>query len=251
VRILATDGQLIASRVLGPVVVSALGFLAPSELLAATSGGLLVWNAEADTMRVLAQGFHSRLAISPHHILAVRQGELWLHDRAAGTVGVLPDMEAQRATAICISPDERSVAVGLTGGDVILRHLDEAQPHRLIGPTGNVTSLRIDPRGFWIAVATESGQLWWLPVPRGRPLGALTRGEFLELLRAQTNVRVEIDPMAPEGYRQTRTDFPGWETVPTWQEWYTEEYMQDPPWTPMLDPKWSRPSGSEGSSAGS
>jgi len=149
----------------------------------------------------------------------------------------LPDLNAGRATAVAIAPDESFIAMGLAGGDIQVQHLDEDRPHRLIGPAGNVTSLWIDPHGFWIAVGTDRGQLWWLPVPHGRPLDDLTGDEFGALLRDQTNVRVVVDPTTPEGYRQSTTAFRGWDTVPSWQQWYSDEYMKDPPWKPMLDPE--------------
>lgn len=52
-------------------------------------------------------------------------------------------------------------------------------------------------------------------IPQGRPLYNRPLKEFLEILRAQTNMRI-INVEAEEGYSIVYDRFPGWETAPSW-----------------------------------
>ena len=53
-------------------------------------------------------------------------------------------------------------------------------------------------------------------MPNGVPLHTLPREEFLDRLRALTNLRVVPDDLAPNGYRVEVGPFHGWRVVPIW-----------------------------------
>ncbi len=48
------------------------------------------------------------------------------------------------------------------------------------------------------------------------PLHTLPRAELIAKLHSLTNIRVELDSSAPEGWRLEVGPFPGWKTVPEW-----------------------------------
>jgi len=138
-------------------------------------------------------------------------------------------------TSAC-SPDGNFLVWASEFGELMVHHLNESGTHLLPGPGGTVQTLWIDPRGYWIAALTKNGQLSYWPVPRGRPLQDLPLQEFMEVMGAQTNIRVAADPSLPRGFREVETAFPGWEKAPVWQEWYSDQYMENPPWKPRFDP---------------
>jgi hypothetical protein len=48
------------------------------------------------------------------------------------------------------------------------------------------------------------------------PLQTLPRGELVEKLRSLTNIVVEPDAAAAEGWRLEVGRFPGWKDIPEW-----------------------------------
>jgi WD40 repeat protein len=235
-RVLDREGHLLARLDAGSGEnIHDLEFLTDAELIVATPKALRWWNTESNEVRLLRNEGHGKVIVSEHYVLSDTTEEVWLYDRATLTGRVLVDMEARAVTALAIAPDESFVVAGNYDGSFRVRHLDEDRPHYLPGVQDVIWGLWIDPQGHWIAAIAGKDLVTYWPVPHGRPLHDRPLEEFLEVLRAQTNLRVVTDPDDPKGYRETATKFPGWETVPTWQEWYSEEYMKDPPWKPMLD----------------
>ena len=112
-------------------------------------------------------------------------------------------------------------------------HLDEGTRHVLPRLPGSVADLWIDPTAKWILAITSDGELSYWPVPGGRPLIDRPLDEFLEILRAQTNIRVSVDLGDAGRFDWSWNEFAGWETVPTWQEWASDAYFDDPPWNPI------------------
>ena len=96
-----------------------------------------------------------------------------------------------------------------------------------------VWDLWIDPTCHWILVASPSAIRYW-PVPRGEPMLDRPLDEFLAILKAQTSLRVVLDVESPQGYRWAAPEFPGWEKVPSWQDWWSDEYLQNVPWRTFL-----------------
>jgi WD40 repeat protein len=237
-RVLDREGRLLARLEdrMGEVVAD-LEFLSETEVLVATDGALRWWNTESNEVRLLREGY-SRIALSEGFFIAEHAKEVWRYDRATLTGRRL--MEADRSgtfvTALAIAPDASCVAVGYADGSMRVQRFDEEQSHYLPGTGAAIWSLRMGPKAYWLAALSSNGHLRYWPIPRGRPLEARPLDEFLDILRAQTNLRVVTDLEAPEGYQEVTHDFPGWDTAPAWQEWYSEAYMEDPPWKPMLDP---------------
>jgi len=77
--------------------------------------------------------------------------------------------------------------------------------------------LVFDPLGRWIISGGEDGTIRFWPIPTGEPFHTLPHDEFLQRLRALTNMRVVRDPEAEDGYTAEVEPFPGWaEAAPTW-----------------------------------
>jgi WD40 repeat protein len=244
-RVLDLDGRLLARMDAGgDEDVRDIEYLSETELVVATASGLRLWKPESGEIRLLAEGSHWLVAVSDRYILTKGRESMWLYDRATLTGRQLTDLAVRGVTALAIAPDESFVATGLVNGCFQVKFLDAEGHHHLPGPIMDATDnpqaivqVQIDPHGRWLTAITMNSRVVHWPVPRGcqpqdRPLK-----ELLAMLRAQTNLRVVMDSSSPAGYRVTAIPFNGWETTPTWQDWYSDEYLQDPPWKPLLDPE--------------
>jgi hypothetical protein len=89
--------------------------------------------------------------------------------------------------------------------------------HLLLGHKNPIQRLAVDPKRRWIAsYSTKETAVRLWPIPEGAPFHTLPRDEFLERLRALTNMRAVPDAESSSGYKIEYAEFPGWETVPTW-----------------------------------
>ena len=102
-------------------------------------------------------------------------------------------------------------------------------------PHGDQHDLWIDPSGRWVVATFLDASVHYLPLPRGRPLHRSEVDEFLDILRAQTNIRIAIDYESDQIFRKITSEFPGFDTVPTWQEWASDEYYENRPWRSIQD----------------
>lgn len=136
-----------------------------------------------------------------------------------------------------MAPDESFVAASSAQNLLYLYFLDEDLLHVLpfSGDGAYLEHIWISPDSRWIATKDFKTTLRYWPVPRGPSLQDRPIEELLDVLRAQTNYRVVLDPEKPEGYEVTVGDFPGWSTPVNWQEWYSEEYFENPPWRSYRD----------------
>lgn len=123
-----------------------------------------------------------------------------------------------RITALALDAMGTRLVTGDVNGVVRVGPVTGEEPHVLIGQKA-VTTIKISPDGRWIAASGLFDPVERIPLrlwrmPEGRPIHTLPHDEFLDYLRAQTNLRVVRDETADTGYRVEAGPFPGWETVP-------------------------------------
>ncbi len=241
IRIFDTNGAL--TQELGPChdhghgeQIRALIYLDETTLLSNCHSGLMIWDLDDGHARSISEdaALGSRVALSEHFIATRCSTGVALYERDSLVLRQLRFSSPGRIGAIGISPDERFVAVGEHGGNINVRYLDEETHHVLPKLPGSVADLWIDPTSKWILATTSAGELSYWPVPRGRPLIDRPLDEFLEILKAQTNIRVKVDLANAGRFDWSWNEFSGWESLPSWQEWNSDEYMLDPPWNPIL-----------------
>ena len=120
--------------------------------------------------------------------------------------------------SVAFDPGGKTLVTGDRDGIVRVGPITEETPaHMLFGSETAVLDIAVHPNGKWIASAERgraSVRLW--PMPSGTPFHTLPREEFLNRLRALTNVRVVGDKDASTGYRIEFAPFPGWEKIPAW-----------------------------------
>jgi WD40 repeat protein len=146
----------------------------------------------------------------------------------ATTVGEVVEFDLQKHTScllkshgntvadVALDPTERFVVTASLDGAVRVGPVTGEEPHMLLAPDG-MNTIAISPDGKWIAsgsVVSFALRLWRMP--EGRPIHTLPHDEFLNRLRALTNVRVVADKSSQTGYRLDKAPFPGWEKAPTW-----------------------------------
>jgi WD40 repeat protein len=112
-------------------------------------------------------------------------------------------------TAIASADDLGLVRVGKATGDA---------PHLLLGHSGAVNCLAIDPKGRWVATGGSDGtvRLWPFPDLEKPPLHTLARDQILSKLRSLTNLRVKPDEASATGWVLEEDPFLGWTTAPGW-----------------------------------
>src|SRR5262249_18353208 len=90
-------------------------------------------------------------------------------------------------------------------------------PHLLYGHESWISEVSVTPDGKWIGTAENGNpviRLWKMPV--GKPFQALPHDEFLNRLRALTNIRVQKDANSATGYKIEYAPFAGWENLASW-----------------------------------
>jgi len=111
-------------------------------------------------------------------------------------------------TLLVTASEDKTIRVGPITGE---------EPHIILLREKHVDP-RISPDGRWIsaALSTDAFSVFSVfRVPEGRPMQTLPHDEFLDRLRAMTNLRVVPDKASQTGYRLDTAPFPGWEKVPT------------------------------------
>jgi WD40 repeat protein len=122
-----------------------------------------------------------------------------------------------RVFSVAFDPSGKTLVTGSMDGIVRVGPITDDPPHVLFGSERAVWEVAVDPAGKWIASAERQKavvSLW--SMPQGKPFHTLPHYEFLNRLRALTNVRVVEDKNSSIGYRVEYAPFAGWEKVPTW-----------------------------------
>ncbi len=204
-------------------------FLDEGHIITSGPGGLLKWNLETGDFEVLSEGHTQRIAIGPKHSWVlfsqkvgefrgphVYPGEALTLDLVSGATQRLLS-HGHRVTALAIDNDETILVTGDQDGVIRVGPINGDAPHLLLGSTGEIWNLAIDPKGRWIASSSGNElRLWPMPDLSRPPLHTLPRAELIAKLKTLTNLRVIRDPEPATGWKLTHDPFPGWETVPTW-----------------------------------
>ncbi len=118
-------------------------------------------------------------------------------------------------SGVAFHPDGVTAVTASWDGTIRVGPLTGEEPHLLLGHEGMVWDVAVSPDGRWIASAGADTTVRLWPMPDGVPLHTLPYEEFLDRLRALTNLRV-VEDESGTGYDLDVSEFPGWETVPTW-----------------------------------
>jgi WD40 repeat protein len=134
-----------------------------------------------------------------------------------GTVHALPS-HGSSVTAIAIDPTGTLVASGSSDGTIRVGRLSGEEPHILIGPEGQISSLAFSPDGRWLVSCGEAFAIYVWPVPdvSRPPLQRRPHDELLDALRSHTNLQAVPDPSSATGYGLSIGPFQGWATPPIW-----------------------------------
>lgn len=235
-RVVDRNGHLVAKIPAGQEEeAEELVFLNESELLVTSRQGLKLWNIDTGEVRVIREGRHGRISHSADHFVVKGEKFHWLYDKQTLSGRQLAMPVEGQFSPIAIDPQGTYVATCSADGSIRVQFLDEDRFHLLPWAAEGIYELWTDPKGLWLCAVTYQGNLSWWPIPRGEPLHDRPLDAFLNVLRAQTNLRVLIDPEEEKGYRYELVPFPGWAINRTWQEWYSDEYMENVPWRRILE----------------
>ena len=195
-----------------------VGFLPGEKLFSYSHEGLLLWDLTSGDYEILSDQMvyaipHGDMDAERRFLVVKTHRGVTLWDLQERTARLLP-IPAENLYPLAISPDARFVVAVINGTEVLVYHLDSDEPHLLSGHDGQVSAVWISPDSREIRTASVDGLVLSWDVPTGQPLHSMPLAEFLEFLRAQTNMRVVLDNDAGDGYRIVYDRFPGWETAP-------------------------------------
>ncbi len=183
-----------------------LSFMPDGDLVSSGPGGVRLWELTDGTSRLIREGITWGHAISPDggKILStagIAPAEVQVYDLASGTATPLLEHGPQVYNLAFDALGEWAVSVDFSGV-VRVAPVSGGAAWHLVGPSLALWDVATDPTGRWIASAGASGEirLWTMP-SAGSPPMSLSWGDFQQMLRQQTNLRVGPDPATPTGYR--------------------------------------------------
>jgi WD40 repeat protein len=212
--------------------VSALVFTPDGRLISAGGGGIISWDLEDGSGKVLLEqtGEFPTFALSAggRHLVvtdgdyadpALTRSKLTRVDLEDGTTQPVTSHGTRvQARALAFDPTGRILVTGDLDGVVRVGPVTGAEPHLFLGHKGSVDSVAVSPGGQWIASGGEDGtiRLWPMPDLSEPPLHTWPRDELIAKLKTLTNLRVVHDEESSTGWKIDIGPFPGWATVPSW-----------------------------------
>ena len=196
------------------------------------TGKLYHWNLNDDSMRILGKGtgfWVTGIAVSNdgRYIAAVTSSaknvfelpgansELLLYNLKSGESTPISS-HGNRVFCVAFDPGATRLVTGDIDGIVRVGPITGETPHLLLGHSNTVKDVVVHPGGQWIASTEFDSVVRLCQMPEGEPLETLPQNEFLNHLRAQTNVRVVADKDSPSGYRIQYQPFSGWKPIARW-----------------------------------
>ncbi|HSE42310.1 MAG TPA: protein kinase [Acidobacteriota bacterium] len=201
--------------------VDSIQFLPNGSLITAGQGGVRLWNLDHGTYEYLipnnAWTAMTMSDDSPHMIARETEaGVPIFYDLNNRSSHSMTFHGPGRGNAIALDSTGRIFASGGLDGIVRVSSINNEEPHLLYGHEGEVACMAISDDGNWIASGGGDGTVRLWPMPKGKPFHILPYAEFLNRLKALTNVRVVADSKSSTGYRIDYDKFVGWGKVPTW-----------------------------------
>jgi WD40 repeat protein len=196
------------------------------------SGNLYQWNLQEGHQKLIGKGIGivSRIAVSKdgrYVAAATLTAKKWDEIGLAKSQVAIYDQKTQtsrsitshgnRVCSVAFDPPAKILVTGDLDGIVRVGPVTGETPHILMGHETLIGDVAVDPSGRWIGSAESEKpivRLW--PMPQGKPFQTLPHNEFLDRLKALTNIRIIADHNSTSGYRVDYGPFPGWEKVPEW-----------------------------------
>ena len=221
-------GKHLGAVATGSIPHRSLHFLSEDRFLVATETGFMKLGVDGAPGEVLLEGSFRRFEVSAdgsRALLLEGKEPVGGPERA-----VVFDLETGEATQLTshgsgissVAIDEAGLiaVTGNSDGEIRVGPITGEEPHLLLGHSGTVDNVAVDPLGRWIASAGHLGdltvRLWPMPDLSKPPLHTLPREELIAKLKTLTNLRVVRDEESATGWKLTVGPFPGWETVPSW-----------------------------------
>jgi WD40 repeat protein len=223
VRVWRTDTGKLVRTVDSGEPAWGLHLLRNGDLLTCGETGLLRWDLKTgESEAVIAGAVHcvgQVVSSDGRRLLYYDTVQLNIVDLETGATRALPAFRPFRlfhdVQIKALSRSGKIVVSAAGDGAIEVGLADGGEPHLLLGHTGYITALAIDPTGRWIASASDENlRLWPMPDLSQPPLYTLPKEELLAKLRQLTNLRVVPDGSSPDGFRLDVGPFPGWRTMP-------------------------------------